>query len=280
MKINSEKLKEALKTLSKQAKILAGKHPAGIYYTAKFWRAGRKQNGIEHGDDHSINQLIRAYVKNEEADTMQVDFYETDSEKALWSKKFFGLTDGAGESESKEIHIADSGSGFAGLGEAQVMQIVDKRVMEQRREDEFNRVNKELEALRSTHAELTAHRDELEESLAAKKNTEYYMGIIGTAFPGLSNLLKGTSLAPAAGFLAGTSDLQGNEIAQHIVTPAEEERNTISGMVAEFCKTLNPQEASAVHLLFMAFETDRAMIQRALQFITSQQQATHSSPSI
>jgi hypothetical protein len=129
------------------------------------------------------------------------------------------------------------------------------------------RLGKEVDELRSRNALLETEKDELAASLKAKKDLEFYSGIIGAAFPGLATLMNGTPLAQAAGFLSGTTDMNGNTIAQQ--EAASEDISSISALVSEFCATLNTQEASAIHLLFMAFEADRSKIQSALHYITT-----------
>ncbi len=82
----------------------------------------------------------------------------------------------------------------------------------------------------------------------------------------MAPLLAGTPLASAAGFLSGISD---NKEVPLTEERGNDDSESISVMVAEFCNTLNAQEASAVHLLFMAFEADRSNIQSALHHITT-----------
>ena len=172
--------------------------------------------------------------------------------------------------------------GYNGLGEAQVLEMVDRKVAEQRRSDQMESMGKELEALRSKNTSLKEANEELEEKIKAKNDLEFYSGIIGAAFPGLAPLFNGTPLAQAAGFLAGTNGLNGVELSAASddasngssestadSSQAGEEEESIAAMVGEFCNTLNNQEASANHLLFMAFEADRNKIQKALHYITA-----------
>jgi hypothetical protein len=241
-----------------------------MYFSAQFFCVGKKQNGIERGDVTKISKQVRDYVKSEEADSMNVEVFEEGTGKSIYRKKFLNLYE---RDESAALHeLPTPGfaafSGYAGLGEAEVNSIVDKRVNEARRQDEFERLNNELDTLRSKTATLESEKDELEETLKAKRDTEYYMGIIGAAFPGLVPLFSGTPLAQAANFLAGTPDTVG--IAMPAAQEDSDESKSISAMVGEFCDTLTTQEASAIHLLFMGFEKDKGQIQRALQFVTTQ----------
>lgn len=272
--VNQKALNSAAKVLANQIKTLEAQGYQDMYFSAQFFSGGKKQNGIERGDVTKISKQVRDYVKSEEADTMNVEVLEESTSKSIYRKKFFNLytqSDVAPQHELSARGIAGLG-GYGGLGEVEVNAIVDKRVGEERRKDDFQRLNKEVDELRSKATALESEKEELEATLKAKKDTEYYMGIVGAAFPGLAPLFAGTPLAQAANFLAGTGDGNGKEL-----PPAQEtseEAKSISAMVGEFCNALTTQEASAIHLLFMAFEKDRSQIQRALQFITTQTPAT------
>lgn len=268
--INQKALNSAAKVLANQVKTLAAQGYANMYFSAQFFCVGKKQNGIERGDVTKISKHVRNYVRSEEADTMNVEVFEEGTGKSVYRKKFFNLytqDERASRQELPSPGFAGLG-GYAGLGEAEVSAIVDKRVNEARRQDEFERLNKEVDTLRGRATALEAEKEDLQATLKAKSDTEYYMGIIGAAFPGLTALFSGTPLAQAANFLAGTPDTSGNTLPA--VQAASEEAGSISAMVGEFCNTLTTQEASAVHLLFMSFEKDRNQIQRALQFVTTQ----------
>jgi hypothetical protein len=201
---------------------------------------------------------------------MNVEVFEESTGKSIYRKKFSNLyvqSDTLAQLELPTQAFAGFG-GYGGLGEAEVNSIVDKRVNEARRQDDFERMNKELDTLRSKAVVLEAEKEELEATLKAKRDAEYYMGIIGAAFPGLAPLFTGTPLAQAANFLAGTPDTVGNALPA--AQEDSDEAKSIAAMVGEFCDTLTSQEASAIHLLFMGFEKDRGQIQRALQFVTTQ----------
>lgn len=268
--LNQKALNSAAKILANQVKTLEAQGYEDMYFSAQFYSSGKRQNGIEKGDVAKISKQIRDYVKSEEADTMNVEVFEEQSGKSVYRKKFFNLYQNTEPVHASEQSVRPSSGlgGFSGLGEAEVMELVDKRVTEARKQDEFLRLNKEVDELRTKANTLEAEKEELEATLKAKKDTEYYMGIIGAAFPGLAPLFSGTPLAQAAGFLAGTSDLNGKPI-QPATAQGSDEVSSISTMVSEFCNTLDPQEASAIHLLFMGFESDRSQIQKALHYITT-----------
>jgi len=269
--INKQRLTNLLKGIQKSIDLFESQGFGDVYFTAQFLRGGKKQNGIERGDLSSFAKQIRTYAFSEDADTVRIEFIDESTSKTIYSKV---LTDLRAADGNSEVAVS-SGSGlggFNGLGEVEFNALVDKRVEAKEQAREFTRMSKELEELRGKNAALASEKEELEATLKAKKDTEYYMGIIGAAFPGLAPLFSGTPLAQAANFLAGTSDLNGNALPA--AGEQSDDKKSISAMIGEFCDTLTTQEASAVHLLFMAFEKDRALIQRALATITTQMPAT------
>lgn len=276
--INMKALNQAAKVLSNQVKTLESQGYEDMYFTAQFFSGGKKQNGIERGDVSKISKQIRDYVKSEDADTMSIEVFEESTKKSIYRKKFFNLCD-EGEPLLQSEYPSRGLGGFNGLGEAEVMELVDRRVTEARRQDEFTRLNQEVDTLRSRNSVLEKEKEELEAAMKAKKTTEYFMGIVGTAFPGLATMFAGTPLAQAAGFLAGTTDLNGTPLPQKEEEESTDDVQIVANMVAEFCRTLNSQEASAIHLLFTAFENDRTKIQSTLHYITAGDPAKQSKPS-
>ena len=270
--LNTNRLNNLLRGIQKSIDLFESQGHTDVYFTAQFFRGGKKQNSIERGDLPNFAKGIRTYVTSEEADSARIEFFDDSSGKSIYSKAISELR--SGDPAAKEVQVADTTgeglNGYSGLGEAQVRQVNDliaRRVDEERRNDEFQRLNREVDELRTKYAALEIERDELEASVAAKKGIEFYSTLVGAAFPGLAPLLTGTPLAQAAGFLAGTSDIKGNALPAK--EAASEDGSSIAAMVNEFCHTLNSQEASAVHLLFTAFETDRSKIQSALHYITT-----------
>lgn len=270
--VNIKRLNNLLAGIQKSIELFQSQGYDNVYFTAQFLRRGKKQNGIERGDISTFNSQVKTYVRSENADTVKLEFLDESTGKTIYSKMLTDLQDGYDTESPGNVAQQTIGlSGFNGLGEAEFNNLVDQRVEVRERHREFQRITKENEELRSRIVTLSSENEELEATLKAKKDTEYYMGIIGTVFPGLASLFQGTRLANAASFLAGTTDLQGNTL--QIEQSGEVQTNTISAMVNEFCNNLNTQEEGIIHLLFAAFEKDRGQMQRALQFI-SQSTAT------
>lgn len=272
---NKQRLTNLLRSMQKSIDLFQAQGYSDVYFTAQFLRGGRKQNGIERGDVGSFATQIRTYVSSEDADAVRIEFIDESTGKSIYSKVLndLRLVDEEDNKSGSAKSSSNGLNGFNGLGEAEFNSLVDQRVEVKEQQKEFVRISNENGELRSKAETLTAEKEELEAELKAKKDTEYYMGIIGTVFPGLASLFQGTRLANAASFLAGTTDFQGNALPQ-AKEAGDSETSTIAAIVSEFCNTLSLQEAGIIHLLFMAFEKDRGQMQRALQFISQQTPAT------
>jgi hypothetical protein len=266
--VNKKAINTAAKVLANQVKTLVAQGYQDMYFTAQFYNGGKRQNGIERGNVTTISKQVRDYVKSEEADTMNVEMFEESTDKSVYRKKFSNLIEGSDSSGSNQQQSGFNGFGsHQGLGEVEFNALVDKRVEIKEQAKDFTRMAKELDECRSKYSTLESEKAELEAELTAKKNLEFYSGIIGAAFPGLAPLFNGTPLAQAAGYLAGAGDLQGNALPQ-AKNEDNSEGQSVGELANEFCNTLNAHDSSAIHLLLIAFEKDRNQIHRALQSIT------------
>ena len=268
--LNKYRLDNLLQGLQKSIKTFDAQGHTAVYFTAQFFCEGKRQNGIERGDLRTFNKQVRHYVVSEEANTARIEFFSEATGKLIYSKALTDLR--TSDDTTANARLADTESGGtganSGLGEAQVNEMVDRKFEELRRTNELHSLKKEVEELRSKNTELLSRNKELEVSLEAKSGLEFYSGIIGTALPKLAPMLKGTPLEKAADFLSGMTEGKGN--VPPTSEPTNEETASIGSMVSEFCSTLNEQEASAIHLLFVAFEADHSKIQKALQLIATE----------
>ena len=270
--INKQRLTNLLKGVQKSIDLFEEQGHTNVYFNAQFFKDGKKQNGIERGDVASFSKQIRTYVFSEEAASVKIEFIDESSSKTFYTKVLDNLTLSAESEKAKPTGTSGLlGTGdYDGLGATQIMQVnslVEKKVTEERRNDEFNRLNTETVELREKVKILTAEKEELAAEIAAKSDVERYMGIIGTIFPGLAAVFQGTRFANLATTLAGTTDMSGKALPK-AGEGADEETQSIATMVGEFCDTLNAQEAGIVHMLFMAFEKDRGQMKRAFDFIS------------
>lgn len=199
---------------------------------------------------------------SEDADSARIEFIDELTGKTIYSKALTDLRKAENKPEATKRHaVPDAVNRYAGLGEAEIAKLVDKRVTERQQQDDFIRLGKEVNELRAKNEQLIDANYELEAKVRLKSQLEFYSGIIGTAFPGLAAMLSGTPLAQAANFLAGAESATSK-------APDEPEEKGIAAMIAEFCQTLNEQERSVIELLFITLEKDKTKIQRVLQFVT------------
>jgi hypothetical protein len=159
------------------------------------------------------------------------------------------------------------------LGEAEVNDLVQRKFSEMERSKELERMTAELQRLQSENEELEFQMQDMQNTLDAKKQVEYYSNIIGMALPGLAKFLSNSPMGAAMNFLAGT-DQEGKSIEQakkDDSEPKDSQRETILEMIASFCQTMSNQELGTMYLMLSEIEKDRTNLQRILQFITQSQ---------
>jgi hypothetical protein len=226
-----------------------------VVFNAVFYRNGKKLNSIDQADVVNFSHLVRNYDKSENPDKVKVEFKDLDSGNLIWAKTF-QWTD-----VDEEIPRA---LGYTGLGEAEVNDLVQRKFSEMERSKELERMAAELQRLQSENEELEFQMQDMQNTLDAKKQVEYYSNIIGMALPGLARFLTNSPMGAAMNFLAGT-DQEGKSIEQgkeDETEPKDTQRET------SFCKTMSNQELGTMYLMLSEIEKDRSNLQRILQFIT------------
>jgi len=240
-----------------------------VVFNAVFYRNGKKLNSIDQADVANFSPLIRNYDKSENPDKVKVEFKDQDSGSLIWVKTF--------EWTDVDEEIPRALNGYAGLGEAEVNDLVQRKFTEMERSKELDRMSSELQRLQSVNDELEFQMQDMQNTLDAKKQVEYYSNIIGMALPGLAKFLSNSPMGAAMNFLAGT-EAQGKEIEQGKEVesePKDSQRETILEMIASFCKTMSNQELGTMYLMLSEIEKDRNNLQRILQFITQKQPSTN-----
>lgn len=269
-KLNNNRLNNLMRGIQSSIKLFPDNGHTEVYFSAQFYSGGKKQNCIERGELESFSKLVRTYILSEEADSVRIDFISEKTGKSIYSKVLSDLRKPDAETASKTEASTDNAQprqGYFGLGEAQLHEMIDKKVAEIERANKFESMSKELEELRKKNEEQEETIVELRAENKAKSSIEFYSGLIGNALPGIGQLLANTPLAGATSFLAGLGTGEKESLTADD-SEGDEEASTITALITEFCATLNQQEQSALHLLFMAFEKDRNTIQDALRYIT------------
>jgi hypothetical protein len=240
-----------------------------LMFTATLYKHGRKLNSIELAEAGSFSRLIRQYVKSEQPDKVRVELKTMSDNVQKWMKQFDLQDSGETLSRSLPLPSPTYSTGYAGLGEAEINDLVNKRFVELEKQKELERVNQELNELRERNGELERELEELTTTVEAKKQVEYYSSIIGAALPGLAKFFEASAIGPALTFLAGSEDDKENGLDEPLL-----EAPMVSApvdMLCNFIRTLNEQEIATLYLLMAEVEKDRSNIQRVLSYITRQQ---------
>ena len=133
-------------------------------------------------------------------------------------------------------------------------------------------MTEELQRLQAENEELEFQMQDMQHTLDAKKQVEYYSNIIGMALPGLAKFLSNSPMGAAMNFLAGTDPEGNDQVKEDDTEPKDSQRETILEMIASFCKTMSNQELGTMYLMLSEIEKDRTNLQRILQFITQAKQ--------
>lgn len=242
---------------------------SSVVFNATFYRNGKKLNAIEQAEVSAFSQLIRSYEKSENPDKLKVEFKDTEKGILIWAKTF-----DVNEIE-EELHNRSNG-GFQGLGEAEINDMVQRKFNEMERQKTLEQLQQELQQQKELNEELQFQVTDLQTTLDAKKQVEYYSNIIGMAMPGLAKFLTNTPMGTAMSFLAGTEE-KDKEKKELGATDKEEnkeqqndQRQSIINLITEFSNTLTNQELGTLYLLFIELEKDKENIQRILKFITQE----------
>ena len=160
--------------------------------------------------------------------------------------------------------------------------LVMKRQKRQKRQKTLEQLQQELQQQKELNEELQFQVTDLQTTLDAKKQVEYYSNIIGMALPGLAKFFTNSPVGTAMSFLAGTEekDKEKKELNSTEMDESKEQQNdqrqSIINLINDFSTTLSNQELGTLYLLFIELEKDKENIQRILKFITqvSTQKAT------
>jgi hypothetical protein len=223
-----------------------------------FYRNGKKLNSIEQADVVNFSSLVRNYDKSENPDKVKVEFKDQKSGSLIWAKTF--------EWSDVDEEIPRALSGYSGLGEAEVNELVQRKFSEMERSKEMERMTEELQRLQAENEELEFQMQDMQHTLDAKKQVEYYSNIIGMALPGLAKFFTNSPVGSAFNFLAGTD--QEKSMDQSSDGTKDTQRETILEMIISFVQTLDNQELGTIYLMLSEIEKDRSNIQKILQFIT------------
>ena len=263
--MSKKKIYHVIQVSQKMIQTFPKQGHVNVVFNAVFYRNGKKMNSIDQADVVNFSHLVRNYDKSENPDKVKVEFKDQESGNLIWAKTF--------QWTDVDEEIPRALSGYSGLGEAEVNDLVQRKFSEMERSKELERMTAELQRLQSENEELEFQMQDMQNTLDAKKQVEYYSNIIGMALPGLAKFLSNSPMGAAMNFLAGT-DQEGksiDQVKQVETEPKDSQRETILEMIASFCKTMSNQELGTMYLMLSEIEKDRTNLQRILQFITQSQ---------
>ena len=239
-----------------------------MFFRAVYSKLGRKiAESKDNPSMSSFTSVINGRYQVCEPDSITITWHSTGNEQKLYEQTFFiskGKSTLIRESPIEEKN-AVSLNGFQGFGEAEVNQIVEKRLTDLRRIEDYDRMKDDYQQLNQKIKELQQTNEELEKDKVAKETTENYMRIIGMALPGLSKFFGGASLL---NMLAGTEEETESKALAAAHVPKDEREEMIQ-LLFDFMQTeLNEQEVATVYMLFMEIQKDKNQIQYLLTQLT------------
>jgi hypothetical protein len=229
-----------------------------VVFNAYFYRNGKKLNSLENTAIANFSGLLRNYDKAENPDKVKIEFKNQDDNVLIWSKVY--------ELNDSLDGIPKSLSGYAGLGEAEVNDLVQRKFSEMERSKELERLSAELTKATAMNEELQYQVLDMQASLDAKKQIEYYSSVIGMALPGLAKFFTGTPVGTAINFLSGTEEAASQSNAEKEKDPNQ--REAILELIQNFCAGLSNQELGTMYLLLSEIEKDKAVLKTILDLIT------------
>ena len=260
---NKKKVYYLIDVCGKMIKTFPKQNHVNAVFNAVFYRNGKKLNAIEQADVNNFSALIRSYEKSENPDKVKVEFRNLEKGILIWSKTF--------ELDDLETEIKQNN--FQGLGEAEVNDLVMRKFSEMERTKEIESLSSKLQSQVELNEQLQEQIAEMQTTLDAKKQVEYYSNVIGMALPGLAKFFIDTPVGSTLGFLSGDEDvkqeLEEGKKKNGSGEPSDQ-RQSIIKMITEFSGTLSNQELGTLYLLLIELEKDKANFQKVLLFVTGQ----------
>ena len=256
--MKKRKIYHVIEVCQKMIKTFPKQGHEKVTFNAMFYQNGKRLNSIDQAVIENFSQLVRSYDKSENPDKVKVEFKDVDTGMLIWAKIF--------EWTDVDEEIPKSLAGYGGLGEAEVNELVQRKFSEMERSRELERLSSELQRMTTINEELEFQVQDMQNSLEAKKQVEYYSNIIGMALPGLAKFFTNSPVGTAFNFLAGTDGEKSLDQSSDGVKDTQ--RETILEMINSFVQTLDNQELGTMYLLLAELEKDRSNIQKVLQFIT------------
>jgi hypothetical protein len=252
------------------------------YITIIFFN-GRKQEVITHRNTtEGFKDLVKS-LKAEHPDRIRIELFVNESTKPAFSAVFV-----------KKVSFQESipQQQFKGFGEAEIQNMVDQRFREQKRIEEFERLQSEVTELTTEVNDQQIQIEQLEDEneqlkieLEGKKQIRYYAGMLGDILEGIG-ISKDKIRNPIASLMGIADDIENKEISQTpvetqtdssgIVEEVEQEqtveqkhRNEVVALMTEYLKTRDNLTLSNLFTIFSEVEKNPKMAFDIIAFIES-----------
>jgi FtsZ-binding cell division protein ZapB len=264
-------IREKIRTFEKQGK--------NVVYTAVFITGKDKVKLVDRAPATQL-ALVGRNLKYENPDKVRIELYDGEQSKnMLWVAEIM-----INRQVDEDKHSA---SGFQGLGEAEINQIVDERFRQRQQNLEYEQLKEQVAELsdenQSLQDELDTLRNEkegLEKEIESKKNIRYYAGMLGDILESFG-IAKEKIRTPLAG-LMGISEVEkqkeepvgfiDNSGLVKDVSPEEEKRKEIINLISEYLRSSSNQTLANVFSIFSEIEKDESVADKVLQYINTLKQ--------
>ncbi len=190
-----------------------------------------------------------------------------------------------------EGQALNSGIGFAGLGETNVKEYVNKVLAEERREREFIDLQSELAAKKEEIQKLNQVINEfektldtsedklekLEEELESKKKIRYWAGMTGDILESIG-FKKEALRQPLAGFLTGeegsediTPQSNNTDESEIVEEEGNSKRNELIELIHSYLHKIDDQTLRSIFLIFSEIERDKTIASKIIEQLNIEQ---------
>lgn len=264
-------IREKIRTFEKQGK--------NVVYTAIFITGKDKVKLVDRAPATQL-ALVGRNLKYENPDKVRIELYDGEQSKnMLWVAEI--MVNQQGDEDKPSI------SGFQGLGEAEINQIVDERFRQRQQNLEYEQLKEQVaelsdenQGLQDELETLRNEKEELEKEIESKKNIRYYAGMLGDILESFG-IAKEKIRTPLAG-LMGITDVEkkkeesvgfiDNSGLDKEVSPEEEKRNEIINLISEYLRSSSNQTLANVFSIFSEIEKDELVADKVLQYLNTLKQ--------
>lgn len=264
-------IREKIRTFEKQSK--------NVVYTAIFITGKDKVKLVDRAPATQL-ALVGRNLKYENPDKVRIELYDGEQSKnMLWVAEI--MINRQVDEDKPSI------SGFQGLGEAEINQIVDERFRQRQQNLEYEQLKEQVaelsdenQSLQDELETLRNEKEELEKEIESKKNIRYYAGMLGDILESFG-IAKEKIRTPLAG-LMGITDVEkkkeesvgfiDNSGLDKEVSPEEEKRIEIINLISEYLRSSSNQTLANVFSIFSEIEKDELVADKVLQYLNTLKQ--------